>query len=155
MHDFSVFVIRIGHVDCKPVIPFPERLVEILFGQVEFVVDDLGYPLAILLGISNPRVSFVRVFKHTTMEHETIDSDFLVPGNAYLLKQILFVTECAYGGHEPAIAIPPLANIICGHAFDAEVRLVENILGKKVIRQPSPLVQDRIQGSLPGTPQSV
>ena len=64
------------------------------------------------------------------MEYETIDPDFLVPGNAHLFKQILFITQCAYGRHEPAITIPPLANIICGYAVDVEVRLVENILGK-------------------------
>lgn len=64
------------------------------------------------------------------MEYETIDPNFLVPGNAHLFKQILFITQCAYGGHEPAITISPLANIICGYAVDVEVRLVEDILGK-------------------------
>lgn len=64
------------------------------------------------------------------MEYETIDPNFLVPGNAHLFKQILFITQCAYGGHEPAITISPLANIVCGYAVDVEARLVEDILGK-------------------------
>lgn len=64
------------------------------------------------------------------MENETIHPNFLVPGNAHFFKQILFITQCAYGGHEPAISICPLANIICGYAVDVEVRLVEDILGK-------------------------
>lgn len=64
------------------------------------------------------------------MEYKTIDPNFLVPGNAHLFKQILFITQCAYGGHKPAITISPLANIICGYAVDVEVRLVEDILGK-------------------------
>ena len=63
------------------------------------------------------------------MEYETIHPDLLVPGDAHLFKQILLITQCAYGGHEPAIAIPPLTDIICGHAVDGEMRLVEDILG--------------------------
>lgn len=82
--------------------------------------------------------------KHITMEYETIDPDFLVPANAHLFKQILLITECIYGGHEPAIAVPPLANIICGHAFYVKVRVVENILGKS-----QPLLQDKVLRVIP------
>ena len=68
------------------------------------------------------------------MEDKTIDPDFLVPGYAYFFKEILFITQCAYGGHEPAITISPLANVIGAHAVDVELRLLEDILGRKVSR---------------------
>ena len=88
------------------------------------------------------------------MEYETIDPDFLVPGNAHSFKQILLITQCAYGGHEPAITVPSLANIICGHAIDVEVRLIEDILSK-ISRSEGGYSSMGPQGSCLGLPQSV
>ena len=88
------------------------------------------------------------------MEYETIDPDFLVPSNAHPFKQILFITQCAYGGHEPAITVPPLANIICTHAVDVEVRFVEDILGR-ISRSTGRYSSMDTQESSLGIPQSV
>ena len=88
------------------------------------------------------------------MEYKTIYPDFLVSGNAHFFKQVLFITQCAYGGHEPAITIPPLANIICSHAVDVEVRLVEDILGK-ISRSTGRYSSMATQESSHGIPQSV
>ena len=88
------------------------------------------------------------------MEYETIHPNLLVPGDAHLFKQILLITQCAYGGHEPAITIPSLANIICGHAVDVKVRFVEDILGN-ISHSTGRYSSMGTQESSPGIPQSV
>lgn len=64
------------------------------------------------------------------MKYETINPNFLVPGNTHPFKQILLITKSTDGGHKPAVTIATLANIISSHTFDVEVRVGENILGE-------------------------
>lgn len=66
------------------------------------------------------------------MEHETIDSDRLVPSNAHLAQEILTVAERAYGSYQPTVANPALMNIVLCHASNRETRAVKDILEKAV-----------------------
>lgn len=67
---------------------------------------------------------------YTSMEHEAIDTHFLVPGDTYFLEQVLLVAESTNGRHKPTIAISTLAYITCSHTFNVEERLLKYILDK-------------------------
>ena len=90
LHDLPILILRIRYIDSKPLILFLERFVEVFFGQVELVINDLRYPFTILTRLAQHLYWTV---KPTAIEHEAIDPNLLVPGNAHLLKKILFIAE--------------------------------------------------------------
>lgn len=62
------------------------------------------------------------------MKHESVHPNLFVARNAYLLDQFFLIADGGQCRHEPAIAIISLSDIICGRAFDKELRFVEDIL---------------------------
>ena len=86
LHDFPILIVRVGHVNRQPLILLPTGLVKVLFGQVELVVDDLRYPLAILRvsisiqpesrtyrgGRRNRKPQLARLCKHTSSPEDLL-----------------------------------------------------------------------------------
>lgn len=69
------------------------------------------------------------MFQRTSVENESIYTDFLVSCDAYSLNEALLVAQCAECGHEPAIAVIALSDVVCGRAFDEESGFLKYVLG--------------------------
>jgi hypothetical protein len=62
------------------------------------------------------------------VKHKAVDTDLFVPCHAHALYELLLVADGRERGHEPAVAVVALPNVIGGRAFDEELRFLENIL---------------------------
>ena len=65
---------------------------------------------------------------HTSVKHKAIYTDLFIPSDADPLYQLLLVANGGYCGHEPAIAVGALSNIVGGRAFYEELGVFEDIL---------------------------
>ncbi len=80
-----------------------------MFTQTDLVIDNLAEPLAI------------------PVKHKPIHADILVVGDAGALDQPRLVTKCAQGRHQPAVAVPSLADIIRRGTVDVELGVIKDI----------------------------
>lgn len=64
----------------------------------------------------------------TSVEDEAIDSDLLIACHTDLIYQVFLIAQCAECGHEPAVSVVALSNIVCARAFDEEFRFLEDVL---------------------------
>lgn len=62
------------------------------------------------------------------MEHEAVHADLLVALDADPLNQAFLVAYGGKGGHEPAVAVIALSDVVGGRAFDEETRFIEDVL---------------------------
>lgn len=74
-----------------------------------------------MLSLPGPRVP-------TSVEHKSVHPNLLIASNADFLYQFFLVAYSSQCGHEPAIAIIALSDIVCGCAFYEELWSIEDVL---------------------------
>ena len=63
-----------------------------------------------------------------SVKDEAINPDYLIPGDANPVDEILFIADGNYGGNQPAIPDLALLDIASRSAIDIELRVGEYIL---------------------------
>lgn len=70
----------------------------------------------------------MNVYGYTSIEDETVNTDFLIASHAYLLNKTPLIPHGRQGSHGPAVAITTLA-YICGRGtIDEELRVFKDLL---------------------------
>lgn len=62
------------------------------------------------------------------MEDEAVYPYLLIACHTDPLYQVLLIAKCAQCGHEPAVSIISLSNVVCGGAFYEELWIFEDVL---------------------------
>jgi hypothetical protein len=64
----------------------------------------------------------------TSVKHEAVHADLLIPSDAHPLYQFLLVANRGESCHKPAVSIVALSHVIRGCASDVELWVVEDVL---------------------------